>query len=434
MSTQMKPAIFCLMIGLCGVIGCADANSVSTTAAPPKPLLKPGVPQTAEAAVKTVVDGLKASKPIVLWDTMTSNQQEAVNHSIRQFADDADPEIWASTLDNVKKFVKLAETKKDILLKSPMLKNLKQIKPEELKAGWDPAIKLAKTLLGSELADLEKLKKFDGSEFFAGTGATLLAQAREFTHVMKNDPLKDLGQLSATVTMTSDTTAKAVISVGGAGKQTTELPLTIEDGKWTSDRVGFVVQYILNDRLDPIHKRFLPYRMIEWKGGYLADMKRVGKILDQMQDAKNADDFDKVVTMQVLPFVLQKTVQFGQKGKPLSALETRSQGRSKATAMVVINGDHFADEPGMQELIKLCRETASAGKGSSAGPFKVEDVMILFVSPVTDTEGFAKNIHTGKVAKIDVRKNTISVDLPTSAAPDKTTADAQSAGSKPATP
>jgi hypothetical protein len=84
----------------------------------------------------------------------------------------------------------------------------------------------------------------------------------------------------------------------------------------------------------------------------------------------------------------------------------------------------------MQELIKLCRETAAAGKGMSSGPFKVEDVMILFVSPVTDTDGFAKNIHTGKVAKVDVRKNIISVDLPTSAASDKTTAEAQAAGSK----
>src|SRR5580698_7621334 len=153
MYTQIKLATWCLMIGFCGVVGCADGNAVNDAAAPPKPALKPGVPQTAEAAVKTVLDGLKASKPIVVWDAMTANQQDALNHSIRQFAENADPEVWASTLENVKKFVKLAETKKDLLLKSPMLKNLKQVKPEELKASWDPAIKLMKTILSSELVD-----------------------------------------------------------------------------------------------------------------------------------------------------------------------------------------------------------------------------------------------------------------------------------------
>jgi hypothetical protein len=431
MYRQIKLATCCVMLGFCGVVGCADGNAVSNTAAPPKPVFKPGVPQTAEAAVKTVLDGLKASKPIVVWDAMTTNQQAAFNHSVRQFADNADPEVWASTLDNVKKFVKLAETKKDLLLKSPMLKNLKQVKPEELKASWDPAIKLMETILSSELVDLEKLKKFDGQEFLAGTGATLMAQTREVFHAMKKDPLKDLDQLSATVTVNSDTSAKAAVSVGGAGKDPIEIPLTVEDGKWTSERFG-LLQYLISNRLDPINQRFLPYHLIEWKRDYLADMKRVGKILDQLQTAKSADDFDTVVTMQVLPFVLQKTVQFSQKPKRLSTLETRSQGRPKATALIVIKGDHFADEPGMQELIKLCRETAATGKGMSSGPFKVDDVMIIFVSPVTDTEGFAKNIHTGKVGKVDVRKNTISVDLPTSAASDKATADAQAAGSKPA--
>jgi hypothetical protein len=430
MFTQIKLATCCLMLGLCGVVGCADGN-VSNTAGPPKAVLKAGVPQTPEAAVKTVVDGLKASKPIVVWDAMTTNQQGAFNHVVRQFADNVDPEVWASTLDNAKKFVKLAETKQDLILKSEMLKNLKQVKPEDLKASWDPAIKLAKTILNSELVDVEKLKKFDGGEFFAGTGATLMAESRELFHAMKNDPLKGLDQLTATVTTISDTNAKAVVSVGGPGKDTIEIPLTVEDGKWTSERLG-LLEFLVSSRLDPIIQRFLPYRLIEWKGEYLADMKRVGKILDLLQAAKTADDFQLVVSLQVLPFVLAKTVQFSQRPKPMTSLEARSKGRPKATALIIIKGDHFADEPGMQELIKLCRETAAAGKGMSSGPFKVDDVMTFFVSPVTDTEGFAKNIHTGKVVKVDVRKNTISVDLPTTAASDKTTADAQGAGSKPA--
>ena len=277
MFIQFKLAVCCLLLGICGaVVGCADGNAVSNRAVPPKPVLKPGVPQTPEAAVKTVLDGLKASKPIALWDAMTTSQQDAFNQTIRQFADNIDPEIWAGTLDNANKFLKLAETKKDLILKNPMIKSLKQVKPEELKAGWDPAVKLAKTILQSELADPEKLKKFDGREFFSGTGATLLAQARELSHAFKDDPLKRIDQWSATITQTSDVSAKAVLSLGGPGKDTMDIVLTIDDGKWTSDKLGLLQFVVNNQLLDPLETRFLPYRVIEWKGQYLADMKCLG--------------------------------------------------------------------------------------------------------------------------------------------------------------
>jgi hypothetical protein len=430
MSIQIKLATCCLMFGLFAVVGCADSNSAGT-AGPPKPVLKPGVPQTAEAAMKAVVDGLKESKPVAVWDAMTTQQQDAFNHMIRQFADNADPEVWSSTLSNVKKFVQLAETKKDIILASPLLKEQKQMKPEELKAAWDPLLKLVKTLLSSELVDLEKLKNFDGHEFFNGTGATLLAEAREVSHKLKQDPLKQLDQLSATVTPISDDRAKAALSLG-SGKDSVDIMLSIQDGKWSSDSLA-LLQSLVSNRLDPISQRFLPYRLVDWKAGYLADMKRVSTILDQLQAAKTPKDFESTVSAQVLPFVLQKAVQLSQKPKRLSSLETRSLGRGKATALIVIKGDHFADEPGMQELIKLTRDTAAEGKGASAGPFKVEDVMIFFVSPVTDTEGFAKKIHNGSVKKVDVRKNTISVELSTSADSDKSTAEAPGA-TKPASP
>jgi hypothetical protein len=416
----------CLVsIALFGILGCSQTATVNAPAPPAAPTFKPGVPETPDAAMKAVLDGLKASKPVVIWDAMTSGQQASFNHYVRYFASNMDPEIWDRTVANLKKFALLAETKKDLILKSPLLKNVKQIKPEELKAAWDPGLKLLKTILQSELVDLEKLKNFDGHAFLEGTGATLFAQARELSHHMKGDPLKRIDELTATVTQSSDRSATAKLNLGGANKRTMEIPLSVDDGKWTSGQLGFL-QLLLSERLDPIASRVLPYRLVDWKDGYLADMKRVDKILDHLQSAKTQDDFQSVVSSQLLPFVLQKTVQVNQKPKPMSNLEARSQGRTKGTAMLVIDGDHFADEPGMLELIKLCRDTAAEGNGMSSGPFGVDGVMILFVSPVSDTEGFAKKIHIAKIKKVDVRKNTISLDVP----PDKTTAEAEGSASK----
>jgi hypothetical protein len=427
MLTHTRQAMCLLAIGLCGIVGCSSGNSVSTAPAPPpKPVLNPGVPQTPEAAVQAVLDGLKASKPIALWEAMTASQQKDFNTMFRQIATDTDPDIWKQTMENLNKLLTLAETKKDFILKSPLLKSTKQFKPEEVKAMWDPAIKFAKTLLHSDLADQEKLKNFDGQVFLAGTGATLLAQARELSHTLKSDPLKQIDGIKVTVKKESDHSATATIDLGGPTDTTMEIPLIIKEGKWTSEQLG-LLQTLITFRLQPLTGRLRPYVAVEWKDQYLADMKRVGKMLDQLQATKTADDFQAAVTVQVLPFVLQKGLQFAQKQKPLTPLEIRSQGRPKATAMVIVKGDHFADEPGMLEMMKIFRATAAENKGMAAGPFGVQESMVMFVSPITDTEALAKQIHIGKVVKVDVKRNTIKVDLPPSPSTDKTTAEADGA-------
>src|SRR5580704_14099980 len=433
MFTNIKRVTYLLSIGLCGIIGCAGENASSTATPPAAPALKPDVPQAPDAAVKAVLDGLKASKPIALWNAMTSAQQADFNRMIRDFAAKADPEVWSQTVANLKKLALVAETKKDFILKSPLLASAKQIKLEDLKAGWDPGLKLLKTLLQSELVDRKKMKDFDGGAFFGGTGATLLAQIRTLSHSLKNDPLKQIDEMSATVTKDSDRTATAIVSLGGPKKDSVEIPIGIQDGKWTSDRF-MIVQYLLNSRVVPLTGRFLPYSLIEWKDDYLADMKRIGKILDQLQAAKTSDAFDKEVTMRVLPYVLQKSVQFSQKPKRMTMLEVRSLGRPKETAMIVVKGDHFGDEPGMLELIKLFRELAASGKGMSSGPEKIEDSTVFLVSPVSDTDALAKQIHLGTVTKVNVRKNTIWIELPASTMTDKTSADANGANSKSAAP
>jgi hypothetical protein len=434
MFTQSRAATSLFVAGILGITGCSQGNAVNTAAPPPPPavVLKPGVPQTPEAAVKAVLDGLKASKPVVVWDAMTSSQQASFNRFVRDLASAPEPEVWSRTVTNLKKLVVLAQTKKEFLLKSPLIKSIKQLKPEELKASWDPGVKLLQTAMNSELVDQEKMKNFDGRAFLEGTGAQFMAQARAFSHSLKNDPLKQIDEWTATVTKGPDNTATARIETANSKEELIELPLSVQDGKWTSAHFG-LVQFLLGQRLAPLIKRMGPYAQVEWRDQYLSDMRRLEKVLDQLQATKTADEFQTVVSLQVLPFVLQKTVELNQKTKPLSQLELRSQGRAKATALVVIKGDHFADEPGMLELAKLFRKLASDAKGTTAGPFAVGDSTIFFVNPITDTDALAKMIHVGKTTKVDVKRNKISLELPDAPASDKATADAGGTP-KPSTP
>lgn len=430
MFNQIKQAACFLSIGVFGIVGCSEGNAVNTVAPPlPAQLLNPDVPQTPDAAVRTVLDGLKASKPVVVWDVMPASHQAAFNRMVRDFASAADPEIWKRTVGNLKKIAQLAETKKNFILQSPFVQSAKGIKLEDVKASWDPGLKLFKTIVESELVDQEKMKNFDGRAFLEGTGAKLFAQARALSRSWKNDPLKQIDGWKATVQTLSDHNAMAVVDLGGPKKNSIEIPLVVQEGKWTTGRFT-VLQYLASTRMDPLVASFGPYCLFEWKDKYLAEMRRVERALDQLQAAKTSDEFQAVVVLQVLPYVVQKTIQFSQ--KPMSPLESQSQSRKKGTAMILVNGDHFADEPGMLELLKVFREVAAEGHGMSAGPFIVQETTVFFVSPVSDTEALSKRIHLAKITQVDVKRNKIRLELPPSPPDDKATAAADGVSKPPA--
>jgi len=431
MFSQIKQAACLLSIGVFGILGCSQGNAAKSTPPPPQILLNSDVPQTPEAAVKAVQDGLKASKPVVVWDAMTVTNQASYNKIVRDVAAAIDPEIWNRTLANLNKLVRLAETKKDFILASPLLRSSQQINLQDVKASWSPGLNLLKTILQSELVDQERMKNFDGRAFLEGTGAKLYAQARELTKSMKNDPLKQIDQWKASVVTSSDRSATVTLESPDPKAKPIEIPLVVLEGKWTTDRFQFL-QFFVASKLNPVTNRFRPYELVEWKDEYLADMRRIEKILDQLQAAKTSDDFQAIVSMRILPYVGQKTVQFNQKSKPWTRLQAASQARPKATVMVIIKGEHFPDEPAMLDLLKVFRAVEASGSGLLTGPLKIDGNTAFLVNPVTDTDAFSKKIQVGKITKVDVKRNTVSVELPPSPADDKATANADGASKSPA--
>jgi len=432
MFSQVKQAAFLLLIGLFGILGCSQENAANSVGPSPRvPLLNPDVPQTPEAAVKAVLDGLKASKPVVVWDAMTPSHQADFNKMVRDIAAAIDPDIWSATVGNLNKLVRVADAKKDFILQSQLLRSAKEIKLQDVKASWDPGLKLVKTILESELVDQEKMKKFDGRAFFEGTGAKVYAQARELSKSMKDNPLKQIDEWKVTIKSPFEQSATAILQSADPKKDPIEIPLVVQEGKWTTSRFQFLPN-VIGSRFDPLVNSCRPYRLLEWKDQYLAEMKRVEKTLDRLQAAKTSDDFQNIVALQVLPYVVQKTVQLNQKPKHLTELELQSLSRPKATAMVLIKGDHFGDEPAMLELLKVFRAVSAEGNGVLSGPRTIEGVTFFLVSLVSDTNAFVKKIQVGKITKVDVKRNQISIELPPSPVDEKATANADGASKSPA--
>ncbi len=386
------------------------------------PAQKPVAQKTPEEAVKVIVDGLKASKPVALWDAVPEAGRLTLDGIIRSLATEIQPEIWEATVANLKKLSKLLETKKEFILASPLWKSGRQLPKRDLiEASYDPFAKLLKTVVESELVDQKKMSHFVGHEFLAGTGAKVLADTRALTKTFKPDPLAFIDTMKVTVTKQSDSSAKVSITRPDPKDKPLELQLMVVDGQWTSPPLNMGASYLsitVMGYLEP----FRPYQVIEWKEKYLKDMERLGKILDNLQAAKASNDFQEVMGGQLLPFALQKGAQLRGKRPTPSRAQSLAWDRKANTAMVVVNGLHSFEEPTYVELTKSLRAVSS---GTIRGPLEVDGSTYFFIGPIDSSfDQTVKAIQVGKIVGQDKLRDTVTVELPTSLKEESSTADA----------
>ena len=235
-----------------------------------------------------------------------------------------------------------------------------------------------------------------------------------------------------TVRKQSETTAKLTITLPDPKAKPIELGLTVVDGKWTCTQLNMgasLAGFFLQAYLDP----FRPYQLIEWKGDYLKNMERLGKILDNLQAAKTSQEFQKVVAGQLFGFALRMADQLGGKKPKRSEIQSVSWDRKANTAMVIVKGLHTFDEPTYHDLTKSLRAITP---DKFRGPLEIEGSTLFIIGP--DEAIFDKTleaIKVGKIASKDKLRDTVSVELPTSLKDEKTTAEAgaksSAAGAKP---
>jgi hypothetical protein len=435
MPHTIKPFALLLPMAVLLFAGCSGGTAKPTAASgnpakadpakagPPKPLLDSGVPQTADAALHAVLDGLKANKPVALWNAIPKSQRHYIEQFIQRLAASIDPEVWNRTVQNLKKLVKLAETKKEWLLANPLLHN-KQINFDDLKAGWDPGVALLKTVVDSELTDRERMTKFDGTTFFEGTGAKLYAEARGLSRLIKDDPLNRLDGVKFTLKEKVPTVVDATLEIPGPKPEKTHLELQIDEGQWTAQPLK-LLSLAIQFKVAWIGEPFMPYVAVEWRDKYLKDMDRIGKTLDALQSAKTADEFKEIVALRVITLAGLIQGEIRNARKPIQPWEEQSRGRKKDQAFVMIAGEHESDEQDVLAITKVLR-AHGAGKEDAyfAGPNRVTGATIYVVGPVTDIKALADEIKAGKITEVDAKRNLLKISVANVPSSDKAAADA----------
>lgn len=157
-----------LFVGLIGCSGEEDA-AVNATAGAVAPLTE----DTAEAAVRQIMEGVQNGQPVVAWNALPESYQSDVNELVQTFGKNMDAQTWEQVTGLVGTVHGVLDTKQEFIFNHPAIAGSED--PETTKQGITHVTGLLKTILDS-FGSLDNLKTFDGAKFMESTGAKVAEQ------------------------------------------------------------------------------------------------------------------------------------------------------------------------------------------------------------------------------------------------------------------
>ncbi|MCP5524446.1 MAG: hypothetical protein H7A46_23190 [Verrucomicrobiales bacterium] len=153
-----------------------------------KPAPPAAIPGAASPdAVRTVMEGLTENRPQVLWEALPPSYQADIRGLVATFCDHADADIYDRFFRILGKGVQVLQRKKEFIFNSPMtLDNV--IIDSGIGLHWKEAVGVLDTLVNSELASIESLRRLDPGKFLASTGSRLMSDMEELADLAQRSP------------------------------------------------------------------------------------------------------------------------------------------------------------------------------------------------------------------------------------------------------
>jgi hypothetical protein len=277
-----------------------------------KPAAK--VAKTPDQAVMQATKALQDNQPQVLFQSLPASYQTEIKSVVSDAAGRMDEEVWNAGQDLLKSVLKVAKTKKDILLETSML--AANPKKEELSKNWDQAVEMLSAVVNSDFADLQKLRKADIEAMLAGSGSDLMKMASKFN---SNDEMKQnmdkLKNTKAALVSQDGDTAKVKVSTEGEDDEVVDF-VKIE-GKWIPKDMadGFAEQ--IKTAKENLSK--LDFTTKEGKAAKEMILKQIGTAKDliaKAQEAKTKEEMDGVMMGLMMSAMSSRMGPGGAGGMP----------------------------------------------------------------------------------------------------------------------
>jgi hypothetical protein len=400
-------------IGFAGGCGKDDqpAAAGSTAAGAARAEAKGTPADTPDAAVLAVVEGLKQNHPEAFWDFLPASYQQDLNELIHLFGEEMDAELWKKSVGVLRKLAKMLKSKKEFLAAGRTQPDGAAASPSS--AELATIGELLETLLASDLADLEKLKKADGRKFLESTGGQLLGQLR----AAGQDPFAGrLGIFSNLRFKLKESSAdSATLTIQETGEPDNDREFVRVEGKW-------IPRDLRDDWIDNIGQAkarlsFLaPDNLSGLKPQLLELLSAIDRVLDKLAAAQSQSAFAAAMAQAEQSLAPFKSLVAGfVQSAPEEPLENEPSPAGAAPpeaneiVTVIVRGALSDDA---QDFL---RDKLTAALGENVDPFcdftGDEESTTFKVGPAGDVKEFAKRLSFLRVTSADAKSRTIMAEL-----------------------
>lgn len=418
-------AAFLLLLLFVALSACNRTDSVDATV--PKQAAKANVGATGErkreqgrpepaagspeAAVRTVLDGLRNNRPVVLWESLPASYQSDISDLVHEFAADMDAEVWRQSFDTASRLLEVLRAKKELAI--PWLAELPPVRAagptneKDLAAAYDELLRMLALVVESEIADLEQFKSIDVGRYLDRTGTAFMEQMSEWSRLSPEDPFRnEFKQWLADVTVApvSQHADKAVLKITAADALGEPIERDWEfvriEGKWVPADWAAAWDERIADARRKLG-RFTSETIAQSKPIVLRRLDEVNAVLGELGRAETPGEFQVLMAEKVVaPMMLAVQGTASNRARAPSSADGRSR------AEVVIRGELT---PEMRE--ELQRKLSEAGDAIVGVP-RIGDGEVSFdVMPVRDVEEFARALDFLRVVKVDVRKRVVTAEI-----------------------
>jgi hypothetical protein len=398
--------------------GCGDSDPPGSTggqtdvatAGQPTPK-QPAESDNAAAAFLVIVDGFRHSRPEVIWEFLPESHQQDVNRLAREFAVRMDADLWRRTAAVARQSADVLKTRKAQILSHPAFRDGEWAADGAMSRKWDGFVALLQTLAGSELADLEKMKSFDGRTFFSQFDAVSLAHLQDLSILLNEDnPFSMLRQMvdGGTVRLVPEQRdGVATVRIEPDGGEPREFDFVRVEGKWLPKAWAAGFRDDIRRARARLDVELAKNVLARKKQLMMPFLENATEILNELQQAETEEEFHNVMTQRIIkPAMLIAESTAGAPQTATAPVDLKATPRGAVTIVVRREldaatvdriADALLDDRGVDR--DLTDET-SAGR------------TVFVVSPVKDVAAFAKTIRFGAVKQVDAEARTITVDVP----------------------
>jgi hypothetical protein len=284
MNHKFRPAHIFLLSSIflagCGGQGGSPSSSEAVVPAPP---------ETAEATVRFVADGLLQHEPQRVWAALPASYQQDVSGMIAEVAEKVDPEIYDRGFSLLERLGQVLESKRDLFLDSQLFPDA--IDRLEASTHWGAMTELLQMLATSEIASIETLSNLNMERFLSGTGAGVMAKLEGMAALAGEDLFESLRGLQ--VEVLSSAADQASLKVLGTGFAESWEMIRVED-RWIPADLAADWPSMMAEAREQMAS-FSPAALAEMKPQIMGAFGMVEGTLSQLQGAQTVEQLDQAL-------------------------------------------------------------------------------------------------------------------------------------------